>query len=77
MPYHSGMFNNISKTGAGLYVTLIEAILHVAGVDFPDGSVADAVNGVVAVIGLALLIIGQFSRKDLKVGLVRKEPKTV
>lgn len=69
------MFTNISKTGAGLYITLIETVLRLLGVEFPDGSVAEAVNAFVMIIGFLLLIVGQFARKDLKVGLMRKVPK--
>lgn len=69
------MFTNISMTGTGLLITLIETALRLAGVEFEEGSVVAAVNGVAAAIGLALLVLAQLTRKDLKVGLVRKTPK--
>ena len=62
-------------TGTGLLITLIETALRLAGVEFEEGSVVAAVNGVAAAIGLALLVLAQLTRKDLKVGLVRKTPK--
>lgn len=68
------MFQHISKTGAGLYITLIVTVLNLLGVEFDEGTVASAVNGIGALIGLILLVVGQFSRPDLKVGLVRKTP---
>lgn len=66
------MFTNISKTGLGLYITLIVTVLKIFGIEFEEDTVANAVEGVAAAIGLILLVIGQFGRKDLKAGIVRK-----
>lgn len=69
------MFTNISATGTGAIITLTEALLRAFGVEFPEGSVASAINGIAAAVGLGLIIWGQINRKDLKAGIVRKTPR--
>ena len=64
--------NTISLTGAGAVITVIQLALQWLGVDFPQGSVEAAVNGVVAAVGLVLLVYGQWRRGDLTFGLIRK-----
>lgn len=66
------MFNGTSMAGSGLIITLIETILKLTGVEFPDGSVSAGINGIIAFVGLILLVWGQVRRKDLKFGLIRK-----
>ncbi len=62
----------ISFAGTGAIITVIEAVLRLLNVDFPEGSVAAAINGAFAFVGFILLIYGQLRRKDLKFGLLRK-----
>lgn len=69
------MFTFISKTGVGMYITLIETVLSLFGIQFESGSVENAVNGLVYFVGFILLIWGQLARSDLNVGLVRKDPR--
>lgn len=67
------MFQNVSMTGVGGIITIIELALNFFNVNLPDGAVATAVNGLVAFLGVAWLVIGQIrARKDLVAGLVRK-----
>lgn len=66
------MFNAVSMTGVGAVITVLETIAKMIGIELPEGSVASAVNGVVAVVGLVLLIVGQYRRKDLVAGIVRR-----
>lgn len=62
----------MSKAGVGAVVILVESLLRFIGVDFPEGSVSEAINGLVVFGGLVLLVVGQLQRKDLKYGLFRK-----
>lgn len=62
----------ISLTGTGILITLIEYVLRFFGLEFEEGSVAAAVNGLLVFIGFVLVIVGQLRRKDLRFGLVRK-----
>lgn len=66
----------ISLTGIGVLITAIEALLRFIGVEAPEGSVESVVQGIVALVGLILLIVGQLRRKDLKLGLVRTPRKS-
>lgn len=58
--------------GTGGIISVVELVLKLIGVDFPEGSVGAAVNGIVAAVGLVLLVWGQVRRKDLTAGIVRK-----
>lgn len=62
----------ISITGVGAIITVLEAVSRWLGLELPEGSLSNAVNGVVSVVGLAMVVWGQLRRKDLKMGLVRK-----
>jgi len=66
------MFDKISKGGVGQVVLLIEFVLHLAGIELPEGSVLSAVNACVILAGIVLSVWSQFSRKDLVAGLFRK-----
>lgn len=63
----------LSMVGVGGTVTAIEAVAAFLGFDFPQGSVAAAVNGVVAVIGLLTLAYGQYRRGDVKLFFFKKQ----
>ena len=69
------MFNNVSMTGTGLIILIVENLLRLMGIEFPEGSVASAMNGLLAIIGLLAVVWGQLRRKDLKAGFVRKIPR--
>ena len=62
----------ISIAGVGAIITVIETALRFIGVDFPEGSVASGINGLVAFGGLVLIVYGQMRRKDLKYGILRQ-----
>ena len=58
--------------GTGQIVFLIEVLLKFFGFEFPDGSVAGAINGGVLFVSFILMIWGQLRRKDLIMGWIRK-----
>lgn len=62
----------ISLAGSGTILVVLEGLAKLLGLNFPDGSIAAGVNGGIALFGFGLLIYGQFRRKDLKYGLIRK-----
>ncbi len=66
------MFNTISKGGTGVYVLIISQVLALFGIDAPEGTVVNAVEGFVQVIALVLLVWSQLSRKDLILGFFRR-----
>lgn len=66
------MFNNVSMTGVGGIITIVELLAHYFGLELPEGSIAAAVNGIVAFVGVLWLIWGQLRRKDLIGGIVKK-----
>ena len=69
------MFGTISMTGTGIVVSLATLIVFLAsqyGVQVTQTEVVEAINGLASLIGLILVIWGQWRRKDLKFGLLRK-----
>lgn len=66
------MFTNISMAGVGGAILAIEVILKTLGFEFADGTVADAVNGLVVFAGFVWFLWGQYRRKDLTWGILRK-----
>lgn len=67
------MFANISMTGVGAIITIVELVLKSFGIELPDGALAQGVNGVVTMLGILWLIWGHIrARQDLIVGVVRK-----
>lgn len=73
--YNSVMFKDLSMTGVGALITLVELGLKAVNIELPEGTTASLVNGIIAVVGAIFLIIGQVRRKDLKAGLVRKSSR--
>lgn len=72
MGYNASMFTNVSITGTGVLITLIESAFKSFGFELPDGSIVAGVNGFITFVGLVMVLIGQLSRKDLHWGLIRK-----
>lgn len=66
------MLTSISKGGAGTVIVLIGAILNLLEIPYNSEELELAINGLMALSGLALLGWHQLSRKDLKWGLFRK-----
>ena len=64
--------SNISITGIGVIITVLDAILPLVGVRLEPGTVSSAINGIVSFVGFILLVWGQVRRKDLKYGFFRK-----
>ena len=53
-------------TGVGGAISAIELLAQLFGFDLPENSIAAGVNGLVAFVGLVLLIWGQWRRGDVK-----------
>ena len=66
------MFLTFSKGGIGTWVLVIEGVFKLLGIETPEGSVLEALNGAVSVVALLLLVWSTLSRKDLFAGLIRK-----
>ena len=67
-------FKFTSKAGVGaVIVTLMEVVLPLIGLDSQEGTAANVVDAVATLVGFALLLYGQFDRKDLEYGLFRKD----
>lgn len=64
--------NSISFAGTGTLVLLIEMVLRAFGITPEPGSALAVINGLVILGGWVFLVWGQFRRKDLRYGLVRK-----
>lgn len=64
--------SSISTNSIGVTVVLLEAILSSFGVEFEAGTVAKAVEGIVVALSLALLLINQMRRKDIRGFFFRK-----
>lgn len=64
--------NQLSVAGVGVYVSVIEGILHLFGITPEPGTVLGIINDIVTVSGWILIIVGQLKRADLHVGLIRK-----
>jgi uncharacterized membrane protein len=62
----------ISLTGVGAIITIMQVILPLFGLTLPDGSLEEAANGVIAIVGVVTLIWGQMRRRDMKWFLLRK-----
>lgn len=66
------LFKNVSMTGSGMLALVLGTILSWLGVNADSSQLAGWVDSIISVVGLAMLIIGQLRRKDLKLGLIRK-----
>lgn len=66
------MFSTISKTGVGALIALLLTVLKVFGFEIPGevgGQLTESVSQIIAVV---LLVWGQWQRKDLVAGIIRK-----
>ena len=61
-----------SKAGIGALLTVAVTILNLFGVDLPEGTVGNATEAIATIVGIVMLVWGQFDRPDLKYGLIRK-----
>lgn len=66
------MFQAVSMTGSGLAVLAIVQLLNLVGVTVDESQVAQAVEGLVVLVGIVLTVLGQLRRSDLEFGLFRK-----
>lgn len=65
------MFTNLSMTGSGIAIALVEYLLTVMNVKFEAGSVASFVNSIIVAVSFIFVVWGQMRRKDLSFGLFR------
>lgn len=71
-------FEAVSVAGTGMYgvaVYILVAIAQHFNVPLTEEAATIFVQNVVGVVGFALWAWGQYSRKDLKAGIVRKSRK--
>jgi len=69
------MFKNISVAGTGavgIIVYVLVFVLKWLGLEVAEAELTTQVQSVVGVISFVTLLIGQYKRKDLVGGLVRK-----
>lgn len=71
------VFKNVSMTGTGLYILLLNLLFQVLGMfgiqlDILPGQVEGWAEAISALVALVLMVIGQVRRKDLVGGLVRR-----
>ena len=67
------IFTNFSMAGSGLIVFIITLLFNLAGV-VPEGDqVVQLANNAILLGSLVMTAIGQFRRKDLKMGIIRKD----
>jgi len=64
--------NQVSLTGIGVVIMVVQTVLTLLNVQFAPGSVELAINGLFAFIGFLAIVFGQLRRKDLSFGLFRK-----
>lgn len=61
-----------SKNGIALTVLVVEAVLSALGVEFEAGSVEKVIEGAAIAVALALAIVNQVSRSDVKLFVFKK-----
>ena len=69
------MFKNVSKAGVGVVGIIVFVVILLGqtfGVSIAEADATTFAQNVVGVVGFALTVWGQYSRKDLVGGLVRK-----
>ena len=58
--------------GTGAIITIVVMFAKLLGIEIAESEIQKGVEGLIAMIGLVLLIVGQLRRKDLTLGLFRK-----
>jgi len=66
------MFVKNSMTGIGVGVSILVFLAKYLGLDLDEAQLTEAVVKIVEVVGYFMVVYGQWSRKDLVGGLVRK-----
>lgn len=62
----------MSTAGIGMYATLLVALFQLFGLDVDEGLVTEVILAMITVVSFVTWVYGQFSRKDLSFGLLRK-----
>ena len=62
---------HISKNG----VALILFVASITGLNIEEAMAENVVLAITTLVSFALMVVNQLDRKDLKWGLLRKEPK--
>lgn len=66
------MFANVSMAGTGAVITVLVMLFKLLGIEVAEADVQKIVEGIVALVGISTLVLGQLRRKDLSYGLFRK-----
>lgn len=69
------MFDKISLAGSGLVGIIVYVLVLVAkylGLDVAESDLTTQVSNIVGAIGFVMALIGQYKRKDLVGGIIRK-----
>ncbi|MBR1146667.1 hypothetical protein [Bradyrhizobium sp. AUGA SZCCT0431] len=62
----------ISKTAIGAIISIVVLVFNQFGIVFPEGAETSLVEALTTLAGIVMLVWGQLSRKDLSMGLIRK-----
>lgn len=74
MNYINTLFKAHSKVGTGVIMMALDLLAQFMGFDPEPGSTTELAHAIWEALYLLLIFIGQVDRKDLVVGIVRKEP---
>ena len=69
------MFQNVSKTGVGFVGIIVFVLILIGqtfGISIAEADATTFAQNVIGVIGFVLALYGQFKRRDLVGGLLRK-----
>lgn len=70
------MFTTISKAGLGMYVTIIIYVINYFwGIKLDYETMLEGLFILLQAVGVILWMVGQFTRKDLKYGIFRKNER--
>lgn len=61
-----------SVAGVGMYASLIVGLLSFIGIDADEGVVTETILAGAQIVSFAVWMWGQFQRKDLTLGILRK-----
>ena len=70
------MFNNISMAGTGVVGVLVYVLVFVfkwLGLEVAEAELTTQVQNIIGAVSFVVLLVGQYRRRDLSGGLVRKK----
>lgn len=66
------MFTSISRAAIGQIIIIVTTIIELLDLQVDISVVEPTVTGVAMIVGIIISVWGQFKRKDLKYGIVRR-----